>query len=161
MAKALLDAATKQPPRPRAPALGAGDAPLDAPTITSLLRFREDCLTAEVAAAMMQASKAAAPQGKKAAAAAVTEAYEANLDLALALGWAHVDRITYEVRSRTRPRHRLGMTPCMVNVCCCCWDAQACAAWRGAALAADLCVGMLLQVVCPFLSGPLSYGGVS
>lgn len=47
---------------------------------------------------MVRASKAAAAQGKKAAAAAANDAYEDNLDLVVALGWAHVDRITFEVR---------------------------------------------------------------
>ncbi len=46
---------------------------------------------------MAQAAKAAAPQGKKAAAAAATDAYEDNLDLALALGWAFLDRVSFEV----------------------------------------------------------------
>lgn len=51
---------------------------------------------------MAQAAKGAASQGKKAAAAAATDAYEDNLDLAVALGWAFVDRISFEVLTRTR-----------------------------------------------------------
>ena len=46
---------------------------------------------------MAQAAKGAASQGKKAAAAAATDAYEDNLDLAVALGWAFVDRVSFEV----------------------------------------------------------------
>jgi hypothetical protein len=46
VAKALLDGAAKAPPRPQAPALGAGVS--DAATLAGLLRFREDALTAEV-----------------------------------------------------------------------------------------------------------------
>ena len=57
----------------------------------------QDALTAQIGGAMAQAAKAAAPQGKKAAAAAATDAYEDNLDLAVALGWAFVDRVSYEV----------------------------------------------------------------
>ena len=63
------------------------------------------CLTilsrrnAQIGGAMARASRAAAPSGKKAAAAAALEAYEDNLDLAVQLGWAHVDRITFEARA--------------------------------------------------------------
>lgn len=57
----------------------------------------QDALTAQIGGAMAQAAKAAAPQGKKAAAAAATDAYEDSLDLAVALGWAFVDRVSYEV----------------------------------------------------------------
>ena len=49
---------------------------------------REAALTAEVAAAMGRAAKGA--PSKAAAAAASTAAFEDNLDLVLALGWAHV-----------------------------------------------------------------------
>ena len=50
---------------------------------------------------MAQAAKGAASQGKKAAAAAATDAYEDNLDLAVALGWAFVDRVSFEVQPPT------------------------------------------------------------
>ncbi|KAK9843434.1 hypothetical protein WJX81_002331 [Elliptochloris bilobata] len=93
VAKALLDSAPRgpppQPPRPQA------DAWAPEP-ILALLRFREDALTAEVAGAIAAAAKAAAPRGKAAAAAAGGDAFEANLDRVLALGWAHVDRIAFE-----------------------------------------------------------------
>lgn len=46
---------------------------------------------------MAHAAKGAAAHGKKAAAAAATDAYEDNLDLAVALGWAFVNRVSYEV----------------------------------------------------------------
>ncbi len=69
----------------------------DPALLAALLRFREDSLTAEVAMAIGRAAKAAAPRGKKAAAAAANDAYEDNLDTVLQLGWAHVDRITFEV----------------------------------------------------------------
>ncbi|KAK9909468.1 hypothetical protein WJX75_002711 [Coccomyxa subellipsoidea] len=95
VAKALLDTAAKKPSRPQAPSM-EGSSITDPALLLALLRFREDSLTAEVAAAIGRAVKAAAPQGKKAAAAAATEAYEDNLDLVLQLGWAHVDRITFE-----------------------------------------------------------------
>lgn len=95
VAKALLDSAPRgaapQPPRPHA------DAWAPEPVL-ALLRFREDALTAEVAAAIGAAVKAAAPRGKAAAAAAGTDAFEDNLDRVLALGWAHVDRIAFEAR---------------------------------------------------------------
>ncbi|CAL5219457.1 g1292 [Coccomyxa viridis] len=95
VAKALLDTAAKQPPRPQAPSLqGASFADLS--IIASLLRFQEDALTAQIGGAMAQAAKGAASQGKKAAAAAATDAYEDNLDLAVALGWAFVDRVSFE-----------------------------------------------------------------
>ena len=95
VAKALLDSAPRgaapQPPRPHA------DAWAPEPVL-ALLRFREDALTAEVAAAIGAAAKAAAPRGKAAVAAAGTDAFEDNLDRVLALGWAHVDRIALEAR---------------------------------------------------------------
>ena len=98
VAKALLDSAPRgaapQPPRPHA------EAWAPEPVLT-LLRFREDALTAEVAAAIGAAAKAAAPRGKAAAAVAGTDAFEDNLDRVLALGWAHVDRIAFEVRRST------------------------------------------------------------
>ena len=136
VAKALLDTAAKQPPRPQAPSLqGASFADLS--IIASLLRFQEvsscplyhpqqptylskalalyrqlidmrlslvpmqDALTAQIGGAMAQAAKGAASQGKKAAAAAATDAYEDNLDLAVALGWAFVDRVSFEVLTLT------------------------------------------------------------
>ena len=36
--------------------------------------------------------------GKKAAAAAATQAYEAHLDLALDLGWAYLEALCYQVQ---------------------------------------------------------------
>ena len=54
-------------------------------------------LTAEIGSAMARAGKAAASQGKKAAAAAAADAYEDNLDLAVDLGWAFLNRESYEV----------------------------------------------------------------
>ena len=50
---------------------------------------------------MAQAAKGAGSQGKKAAAAAATDAYEDNLDLAVTLGWAFVDRVSFEVLTPT------------------------------------------------------------
>ncbi len=97
MAKALLDTAAKKPPRPQMPSM-EGASVTDPTLLAALLRFREDSLTAEVAAAIGRAAKVAAPGGKKAAAAAAADAYEDNLDTVLQLGWAHVDRITFEVR---------------------------------------------------------------
>ncbi|CAK0741867.1 hypothetical protein CVIRNUC_001356 [Coccomyxa viridis] len=95
VAKALLDTAAKQPPKPRAPSL-QGAFLSDPSTLTALLRFQEDMLTAEIGSAMTRAGKAAASQGKKAAAAAATDAYEDNLDLAVDLGWAFLNRESYE-----------------------------------------------------------------
>jgi hypothetical protein len=63
---------------------------------------------------MTRASRAAASAGKKAAAAAALAAYEDNLDLALQLGWAHVDRITFEARMPPTP---LSPTPCDLAAC--------------------------------------------
>jgi len=97
VAKALLDSAAKRPPQPSAPAIGGSASVSDPALLAALLRFREDSLTAEVATAIARAAKAAAPQGKKAAAAAAADAYDDNLDTVLQLGWAHVDRITFEV----------------------------------------------------------------
>ena len=62
---------------------------------------REEALTAEVGGAIALAAAAAQAQagkagGKKAAAAASTAAFEANLDLVVALGWAHVDAISLD-----------------------------------------------------------------
>lgn len=100
VAKTLLDVAAKRPPQPSAPAMGGSAASVsDLALLAALLRFREDSLTAEVAVAIARAAKAAAPQGKKAAAAAAANAYDDNLDTVLQLGWAHVDRITFEVWS--------------------------------------------------------------
>jgi len=99
VAKALLDSVPRgggaaAPARPAR----AADAWAPEP-ILALLRFREAALTAELAAAMGGAARAAAPRGKAAAAAAGNDAYEAALDRVLALGWAHVDRIAFEVRA--------------------------------------------------------------
>ena len=99
VAKALLDSAPRggggavPPPPARAADAWAPES------VLALLRFREAALTAEIAAAMGAAARAAAPRGKKAAAAAGNDAYEAALDRVLALGWAHVDRIAFEVRA--------------------------------------------------------------
>ena len=43
MAKALLDTAAKQPPKPRAPSL-QGVSLSDPSTLTALLRFQEVCM---------------------------------------------------------------------------------------------------------------------
>ncbi len=97
VAKALLDSAAKKPPQPQAPSMDTQSV-TDPALLAALLRFRVDSLTAEVAMAIGRAAKSAAPRGKKAAAAAANDAYEDNLDTVLQLGWAHVDRITFEVR---------------------------------------------------------------
>lgn len=72
----------------------------------------QDALTAQIDGAMAQAAKAAAPQGKKAAAAAATDAYEDNLDLAVALGWAFVDRVSYEVALPSYVAYALPLWAC-------------------------------------------------
>ena len=72
----------------------------------------QDALTAQIGGAMAQAAKAAAPQGKKAAAAAATDAYEDNLDLAVALGWAFVDRVSYEVALPSYVAYLLPLCAC-------------------------------------------------
>lgn len=60
--------------------------------------------------------------GKAAAAAAATEAYEAHLDHAVAIGWAYLERLAFEVRaalpigsevcSVTQPQQRLLKSRC-------------------------------------------------
>lgn len=96
VAKALLDSAPRgAAPDPPLPMQAGAWAP---EPVLALLRFREAALTAEIAGAIAAAAKSAAPRGKAAAAAAGGDAFEANLDRVLALGWAHVDRIAFEVR---------------------------------------------------------------
>ena len=58
------------------------------------IQFREEALTAEVGAKMVVAARGAG--GKAAAAAAANDAYEAELDRVLDLGWAHADRSSFE-----------------------------------------------------------------
>ena len=72
----------------------------------------QDALTGQIGGAMAQAAKAAALQGKKAAAAAATDAYEDNLDLAVALGWAFVDRVSYEVALPSYVAYALTLFAC-------------------------------------------------
>jgi len=94
VARGLLDdkaAATAPPPLPAG--LDVPPSGTSLPRLRALLAFRERALVARIAGAMAAAARAAAAMGGKAAAAnAATAAFEARLDLVVALGWANVER---------------------------------------------------------------------
>ncbi|KAK9826635.1 hypothetical protein WJX74_007195 [Apatococcus lobatus] len=96
VAKALLESAAKSKSKPQQPALGPGQA-LTPASIQQLLQFRQDALVAQIGGEMQQASQAAASTGGKAAAAAANSAFDANLDLVVALGWAHMEARSHQI----------------------------------------------------------------
>lgn len=88
VAKPLVDAAVKSRASvPSSPAVNAMD--LGVGCILRLLKWRRDCLAAEIA---QEVGAAAMKGGSKAAGAA----FESNLDRVLVLGWADVDLSTFD-----------------------------------------------------------------
>ena len=66
----------------------------DPTQVVTPLHSREEALTAEVGSKMVAAARSAG--GKAAAAAAANDAYEAELDRVLELGWAHADLASFD-----------------------------------------------------------------
>eukprot|EP00887_Chlorella_sp_A99_P007225 scaffold2.g7225.t1 len=104
VAKPLLDAAIKA--GPRAPALPAIKSnALCLACIGKLLAYRQEMLTYAIASEM-----AAARAGGAGAAA---EAFDANLDLVVQLGWAFVDRSTFATFAAEAERAPAGLRPAL------------------------------------------------
>lgn len=96
VAKAVLDAAAKLS-APRAPSVSLAHAGPSGPLLTDLgelLTFRDMSLAAELAAAVGAAARSGMVGGKVASAAAA-DAFDACLDVAVELGWAHTDRLSF------------------------------------------------------------------
>lgn len=87
VAKSLLDDALKR--RRGGRAMGK-ETVASLEDIRNLLKWRQECITDEIAQDMREA---AASGGAKAA----TTAFEANLDRVVQLGWAYADALSYEV----------------------------------------------------------------
>ena len=77
------------PPAALGPAIRA-EASLE--VLSQLLRFREASLTFQVGSAMRAAAAAHQAGGKAAAEGAANKAFEDNLDVVIAMGWANVER---------------------------------------------------------------------
>ncbi|KAL3161189.1 hypothetical protein ABBQ38_009556 [Trebouxia sp. C0009 RCD-2024] len=94
VSKALLDTFMKRPKKPQAVSVAPG-AVAAPEAIGQLLQYREDSLTAQLGGSMARAMKGAGPSGR--AMTAANEAFEADLDEVVALGWAHVEAHAYRM----------------------------------------------------------------